>query len=110
MIRTGYNEASGYSDLTRDPTTTNMAELVCFTVNSPPTHVTWLRNGEEIEIDGVTYESLQIVTDHFNSHYKSILVVKQIINIIGELTFSCVLAGNTSLDIPTNISGISPYS
>ena len=110
MIRARLNgEETGYSDLTLDPNTTNMAQLACLSVNTPPTHVTWFRNGEEIEIDGLMYDSVQIVTDRFNSHYKTVLVVKQVINIIGELHFSCVLSnfgGNTSFAIPTNVSGI----
>ena len=109
MIRARLNgDETGYSDLTLDPNTTNMAQLACLSVDTPPTHVTWFRNGEEIENDGLMYYSVQIVTDRFNSHYKTVLVVKQVINIIGELHFSCVLSnfgGNTSFAIPTNISG-----
>ena len=102
-------ETSGYMDMTRDRNTTDMAELVCLSLNTPPTYTTWLRNGKEIEINGDVYDSVKVVTDAFNSHYKNVLIVKQVIKIVGEQHFSCVLsnyAGNTSFDITTNISGI----
>ena len=85
-----------------------MAELVCYTTNVPPTKIVWLRNGEEIDIDGVTYVSQQIVVDRINSHYRNILLVKEVINFIGNLTFTCNVSnlyGNASLDISTHVAG-----
>ena len=99
---------SGFTDLTKDNSTSTMAELVCYTTNAPPTNIVWLRDGEEIDIDGVTYDSHQMVVDRINSHYRNILLVKEVKNIIGNLTFTCRVSnlyGSASFDIFTHVSG-----
>ena len=102
------SDYSGFTDLTKDNSTSLMAALVCYTAQTPPTNIVWLRNGEEIDIDGVMYDSEQIVVDRINSHYRNILLVKEVKNIIGNLTFSCNVSnsyGSSSLDISTSLSG-----
>ena len=91
-----------------DNSTAALAQIECYTTRSPATNVTWMRNGELLTIDGVKYDAMQIVTDRVNSSYRNILVVNDVLSIVGNLTFSCIISnlnGNTSLDIPTNVTG-----
>ena len=87
-----------------------MAVIECYTTGSPPTDVVWQRNGEVIDVDGDYYETMQIVTNRRNSHYRNILVVNDIVSVIGSLTFTCVISnwyGSVSLNVTTNVSGMS---
>lgn len=91
-----------------DNNTTGLAQIECYTTRSPATNVTWMRNGELLTTDGVNYDTMQIVTDRINSSYRNILVVNDVLSIVGNSTFSCIISnlnGNTSLDIPTNVTG-----
>lgn len=102
-----YASLSGYTDLTRDNSTTAMAQIECYTTNSPPTHVIWQKNGEIINTDGFMYDEIQIVTDHRNSHYRNVLLVNDLVSVVGDLTFSCNVSnvnGSASLNIPTAIT------
>lgn len=92
-----------------DVSSTAMAEILCHTGNTPPTNIVWMRNGEVLDIDGITYDSLRIVVNRVHSHYMNILVVNEVINIIGSLTFTCNISnqyGSTSFNIVTKLSGI----
>ena len=85
-----------------------MTEIVCYSSMAPPTNVIWKRNGKEIHIDGVQYDSKQIVADRINSHCYTILLVKRVVNVIGHLNFTCCVSniyGSATFDIATNISG-----
>ena len=86
-----------------------MAQLECYTTQSPPTSVVWMRNGDAIDVDGVSYDSIQIVANRRLSHYQSVLLVMNVTNIIGENIFTCTInnsRGSISHDIPTNLTGI----
>lgn len=99
---------SGYTDLTNNNDTTAMAEIECYTMNSPPTHVVWLKNGEEIELHDDNYETLQVVTDRRNSHYQNILVVRDVLGVM-NVTYTCKItnsAGSTQHNITIDLPGI----
>lgn len=98
---------SGYTDQSRDNSTTAMAQFECYTTDSTPTTVIWKRNGEMINIDGDKYATMQVVTDRRNTHYRNILIVRDVFGVIGNFTYSCEIentAGSTrhsiSIDIP----------
>lgn len=91
-----------------DNNTAGLAQIECYTTQSPATNVTWMRNGELLTIDGVKYDTMQIVTDRIDSSYRNILVMNDVLSIVGNLTFSCIISnlnGSTSLNIPTDITG-----
>ena len=84
-----------------------MAEIECYTMNSPPTHVVWLRNGEEIE-PNESYETLQVVVDRRNSHYRNILVVRDVLGVM-NVSYTCNIsnsAGSTQHNVTIDLPGI----
>ena len=91
-----------------DPNNDAMAEIVCYTSNTPPTTVVWRKSGEVIDADETAYDSLQVVVDRVDSHYRNILVVKEITSIIGDQTFTCNVSnlyGSVPFTVSTNLSG-----
>lgn len=100
---------SGYTDLTSDSHTTALAQIECYTINSPPTKVIWKKNGDIIDVEMDKYTALQVVIDRRNSHYQNILMIRDVLDIMGNFTFTCEIensAGSAhhsvSIDIPGN--------
>ena len=99
--------SSDYQDLTQDVSSTALAIMRCITQASPPTDVTWKRNGVEVDVDGVKYEMMQIVTDRKKSFYYNTLIINVVTEILESPMYTCVITnsvGRISHDIPTNIS------
>ena len=97
---------SGYTDLTEDNTITDLVQIECHTMNSPPTSVIWMRDEDVINAWDDDYETLQIVIDRINSHYRNILILRNIFDIVGYHVYTCEIensAGfiihNISIDI-----------
>ena len=44
-----------------------------------------VHNGEVVDVDGDYHETMQIVTNRRNSHYRNILVVNDVVSVIGGL-------------------------
>ena len=68
--------------------TTNLT-LTCTSTNSPATNVTWMKDGDTLDIDGVKYKTYQTVTNRRTSTYQNTLVVDNdddIENITGNYT------------------------
>ena len=98
-----------YTDMTlRKTDITLLGTVVCQTSNSPPTNVTWLRDGIPIHMDGEKYELVQTVTDASNSYYNTTLLIKSAVHLAGKHTYSFSVrnyAGNTSQRISTHMNG-----
>ena len=98
-----------YTDMTlRKTDITLLGTVVCQTSNSPPTNVTWLRDGIPIHMDGEKYELVQTVTDVSNSYYTTTLFIRSAIHLAGKHTYSFLVrnyAGNTSQRISTHMNG-----
>ena len=87
MDFTMFIAAPSVTSLQRTSSTTNLA-LTCTSTYSPATNVTWMRDGDTLDIDGVKYKTYQTVTDRQNSTYQNTLVVDDDIeNITG--TYTC---------------------
>ena len=72
--------------LYRTSSTTNLT-LTCISTNSPATNVTWMKDGDTLDIDGVKYKTYQTVTNRRTSTYQNTLVVDDDIeNITGNYT------------------------
>ncbi|CAI8023922.1 hypothetical protein GBAR_LOCUS13949 [Geodia barretti] len=58
--------------------------------NSPPTNVTWTRDGSTIEVDGEGYEMMQMVTERQSySRYRNTLLIKDAAELAGNHSFCC---------------------
>ena len=74
------------TSLYRTSSTTNLT-LTCTSTNSPATTVTWMKDGDTLDIDGVKYKTYQTVTDRRTSTYENTLLVDDDIeNITGSYT------------------------
>ena len=69
-----------------------LQELICTTSVSPPTTVSWRKNGQPLTIDGTTYEQSQRVIDTSDSVYDNILYSSDVANFVG--TFECMVANS----------------
>ena len=98
-----------YTDMTlRKTDIALLGTVVCQTSNSPPTNVTWLRDGIPIHMGGEKYELVQTVTDVSNSYYTTTLLIKSAVHLAGKHTYSFLVrnyAGNTSQRISTHMNG-----
>ena len=66
--------------------TTNVT-FTCTSRNSPATTVTWMKDGDTLDIDGEKYKTYQTVTNRRTSTYENTLVVDGVIeNITGNYT------------------------
>ena len=78
-------------------------------MDSPPTTVTWKRDGVAIDAGSSEYKALQIVVDRENSHYQNILYIVGAFEIMGSHNFTCEIeniAGSTTHTIAIDIPGI----
>ena len=71
---------------------------------SPPTSVTWLRDGTPVTVDGYNYEMEHIVTDRLyqNTYYYNVLFIRDAVGLAGYHTYTCTVtnyAGTTSRSI-----------
>ena len=101
-------EHSSFIDLTMDDSTTALAHVVCYTMNSPPTTVVWKRDGKIIDVGADEFATLQIVVDHRNSHYRNVLVITDVFDIMGNITYTCEIEnmiGSTDYSITIDITG-----
>lgn len=102
---------SRYTDLSRnnnDDTLNLLGTILCSTQYSPPTNVTWKRDGVAVSVDGDRYEMIQTVTNRDYSYYDSVLRIRDAVGLAGNHTYTCSIsnyAGSTSKDIPTNMTG-----
>ena len=101
---------SGYNDLTMDPDDSSVfATVECYTMSSPPTIVTWKRDGVEVDVRSSDYSTLQVAVDRINSHYRNILLVQSILEIMGNHTFTCEIeniGGSTYHSVAIDIPGV----
>lgn len=101
--------SSGYIELAMDTEIPDMARVECYTFGYPPTTVTWKKDGVEIDtLQSSTYESLQVVVNRTTYQYISILRLRQILDIMGNHTYTCEVgnsAGTSSFSINIDIPG-----
>ena len=70
--------------------TTFLASVECLTQNSPPTTVTWLRDGVTVQVDGTAYEMIQTVIERQSySRYNNTLVIKDVFELAGDHNYCC---------------------
>lgn len=87
----------------------SLATVTCSTQNSPPTNVTWMKDGEELIIDGVKYRAIHEVTDRSNTYYNVKLIIGDVIGIGGDHSYTCMVnnsRGGHWKAINTSVSGM----
>ena len=86
------------------PTITNLTydedarTLICVSTGSPPTTVSWMKDGVSLYIDRSTYQLAQTVTDRFSSTYSNVLTVSETApnGIAG--TYTCTISNDLGTD------------
>ena len=100
--------SSSYTDMSNTRGSV-LGTLECLTQYSPPTTVTWLRDGVAVHVDGVGYETMQIVTERQSySRYKNVLLIRNAAELVGTHTYTCSVsnaAGSNSRSISTTLTG-----
>lgn len=85
-----------------------LAEVMCNTRISPPTKITWLRDGKRIHIDGTLYQTVVRVTDRRYYRYNTILVIHDAANVGGVHNYTCIVSntqGRDQMTTTTDVSG-----
>lgn len=104
---------SYYQDLSTNPASTAVGIITCQSRYSPPTNITWQRDGVAIDINDDRYVMLQTVTDQYNlTYYDNVLQIMDVVSLAGNHIFTCSisnLAGSTSQDISTMLRGKQSY-
>ena len=84
--------------------------IVCLTQNSPPTNVTWLRDGVPVEVDGVGAEMVQTVIERRSySRYNNTLLIRNAALLAGNHTYNCTVtnaAGTNTNSVQTTMTGL----
>ena len=81
-------------------TSSSSSALTCTTAGSPPTTVSWIRDGQPLTIDGDTYQMTQTVINRASATFENVLTINQPLASIVGSTFTCtvtnVLGSDTS--------------
>ena len=87
-----------------------LGTIECLTQNSPPTSVTWLRDGIPVEVDGVGLEMIQTVVERQSySRYNNTLLVRNVAQLVGNHTYNCTVtnaAGTNTNWVNTTLTGL----
>ena len=80
---------------------------------SPPTNVTWQKDGAIVHahphMEEAGYEMTQILTNRRHSYYTTYLQIRNISHLVGSHVYTCNVennCGNTSKNISTHVQGI----
>ena len=109
MLHTGAPDvySSKFSDITNVDSPL-LGTIECLTRYSPPSNITWLRDGVPVLVDGDKYEMIQTVTDRDSSYYNNTLLIRHAADLAGNLTYNCTItnpAGTTTQHISTTMKG-----
>ena len=85
------------------------------TTYSPPTSVTWLRDGSPVTVDGYNYEMMYTVTSRSYSPttYDNILIIRNAVDLVGYHVYTCSVSnyvGSDSETVNTNFAGSYNYN
>ena len=87
-----------------------LGTVECLTQYSPPTTVTWLRDGVAVEVDGEGYEMIQSVIERQSySRYNNTLIIRNAADLAGDHRYCCSIsnsAGSTSDCVATSWTGL----
>ena len=105
-------ETIAFSNLLAENTERDLSsaliEITCNTKISPPTNVTWLRDGKKLNIDGTLYQTVFHVADRIHYLYNTTLVIRDATSIGGIHKYTCIVSntqGTDQMTISTNVTG-----
>ena len=94
--------------LSNDSSELTLAEVTCNTKQSPPTNVTWLRDGKKIDTNSTLYQTAVKVVNRTSFCYEVTLVIRDIRSVGGVHTYTCIInntQGEDRMSITTDVSG-----
>ena len=99
-----------FLDLTSSSNTQSplLATYTCFTDTYPPTSVSWSRNNVPVNVDGIHYNTIQVVTNRRSSAYKNVFQVYDVTEVLGNPRFTCSMTnsgGTVSHSIQEGVAG-----
>ena len=71
---------------------------MCVSTRSPPTNVTWKKDGHPLSIDGHIYWLTQMITDRATSTYSNVLTVNERAPSGVAGTYSCQVSNQIGSD------------
>lgn len=75
--------------------TSVLGTIECLTQYSPPTDVTWTRDGIVIDMDGISYGMIQRVIERQSySRYNNTLLIRDAIELAGDHIYCCMASNN----------------
>ena len=99
-----------YTDWSNNSDFDVLGTVECLTQYSPPTNITWLRDGVEVKVDGEGYEMMQTVIERRSySRYNNTLIIRNAADLAGDHSYCCSisnLAGSTSECVATYWTGL----
>ena len=97
-----------FLDLTSSSNTQSplLATYTCFTDTYPPTSVSWSRNNEPVNVDGIHYNTIQVVTNRRSSAYKNVLQVYDVTEVLGNPRFTCSMTNSGGTVSHSNQEGV----
>lgn len=99
---------TSYIDFISNPSADFFVKIECFSNGSIPTNTTWWRNGIEVDVDGSSYQTVQIVGEQVSSYFQNTLLIKDMFEALGNHNYTCSIEnqfGNDSGNIIFNKQG-----
>ena len=104
---------STYFDLSDDGEENTLFGMIEIkTKYSPPTNVTWQRDGVTVyihpQLEGAGYKMIQNITNKTSSYYISYLLIKNYTHLAGNHTYTCIVQnsiGRASRNVSTHMQG-----
>ena len=78
-----------YTNSIQSTTSDAWAIVHCNTRYYIPTDVTWQKDGQDIDIDGIKYEMFEVITSRSSSSYEISLNINDIVEVDNNPTYTC---------------------
>ena len=83
------NNSISYTNSIQSTTSDAWAIVHCNTRYYIPTDVTWQKDGQDIDIDGIKYEMFEVITSRSSSSYEISLNINDIVEVDNNPTYTC---------------------
>ena len=79
--------------------------LVCISSGGPATKVIWMKNNQQLIVDGTAYQQTQTIVDSVNAIIENVLISVNRTNLVGTFSFTCIVEnarGKANKSLSTN--------